>query len=121
MAEKFGRVFVIIDDMAEFCDIVHNTCDKRTVCDLLEDFIKNGKDHGVHFFGGYSSQKKTYLGLSDAFKSEKHGMHLGGKVNEQNALRIDIPLPEKIKTTQADNGWSIMDGRINSIFVPGKQ
>lgn len=121
MAEKFGRVFVIIDDMAEFCDIVHNTCDKRTVCDLLEDFIKNGKDHGVHFFGGYSSQKKTYLGLSDAFKSENHGMHLGGKVNEQNALRIDIPLPEKIKTTQADNGWSIMDGRINSIFVPGKQ
>ena len=117
MAERFGRLFVIIDDMAAFCDTVHNDSESRAAYDFA-DYINQGRDHGVHFFGGYCSKKKTYLGISDIFKSENHGIHFGGKVSDQNALVIDIPLAEKLKTTEPHIGICVGADRIVNVYVP---
>lgn len=117
MADRFGRIFVIIDDIAQFCDIIYNDAGAELVNGFMQ-FIKMGKDHGVHFFGGYSSARKTYLGVSEAFRAENHGIHFGGRVNDQSVLNIEIPLAEKFKTLKSNIGFSVESGRVVTVFVP---
>lgn len=60
MADRFGRIFVIIDDIAQFCDIIYNDAGAELVNGFMQ-FIKMGKDHGVHFLAVIHRQEKHTL------------------------------------------------------------
>lgn len=117
MADMFGRIFVVIDDIAQFCDMIYDDADSELVNEFMQ-FIKLGKNHGIHFFGGYSSARRTYLGISEAFRAENHGIHFGGKVNDQSVLNIEIPMSEKLKVLKSNVGFSVESGRVVTVFVP---
>ncbi len=120
MTEKFGRIFVIIDDMAEFCDILYGADVDSEYAEVMTEFFEKGKGHGITFFAGYNSQKKTYLAAAKSFRAENHGIHLGGTVSDQNVLNINIPLPQKLKTLDSNRGYCVLENRLVPIFVPEK-
>lgn len=120
MAEKFGRVFVIIDDMSKFCELIYSG-DGKNYAELSEMFFKQGKNHGIHIFAGYNSAKKTYLAVSNAFKAENHGIHLGGRADNQNVLEINIPLPQKLKQLDSNIGFCVEDKQIVTVYLPERK
>lgn len=120
MAEKFGRIFIIIDSMADFCETLKTVSSDENLYSLAESFFSQGRDHGIHFFGGYSASKKTYISLSNIFKSENHGIHLGGETGEQNVLEIDIPMAMKMKRFDNNIGFTAEDGKASMVFIPLK-
>lgn len=117
MADKFGRVFIIIDDMIKFTELVHGP-EGKNYAELMDMFIKQGKNHGIHIFGGYSSEKKTYLSVSNSFKSENHGIHFGGHTDNQNVLEIDLPIRQKAKETDYNIGIIPENGKPVFVHVP---
>ena len=120
MAEKFGRVFVIIDDMPKFCELIYGGGVKN-YAELAEMFFKQGKNHGIHIFAGYNSARKTYLAASNTFKSENHGIHLGGRADNQNVLEINIPLPQKLKQLDSNMGFCVEDKQVVTVYLPERK
>ncbi|MGN0553925.1 MAG: type VII secretion protein EssC, partial [Oscillospiraceae bacterium] len=118
IAKKFGRLFIVIDDMTKFCEAIYNPPFDRGSCELIEYFLKEGKNHAVHFFAGYDSTHKTYSETSRVFKSENHGIHLGGKTIEQNALEINIPPADKMKELGSNIGYCVENKSVVTVFVP---
>ena len=121
MAENFGRIFVIIDDMVKFCDIIYNDPDGRACADNFNMIFNMGKNHGIHFFGGYNSGTKTYLEASKTFKSGNTGIHFGGEANNQNALEIDMPLVLKLKKFPSNIGFGVEDKKYITVYVPERK
>lgn len=119
IAEKFGRVFIIIDDMARFCDLIYSG-EGKNYAELSEMFFKQGRNHGIHIFGGYNSARKVYLAASNTFKSENHGIHLGGRADNQNVLDINIPLPQKLKQLDYNIGFFVEDKQVVTVYLPEK-
>lgn len=120
MAEKFGRVFVIIDDMSKFCELIYSG-DGKNYAELAEMFFKQGRNHGIHIFAGYNSAGKTYLAASNTFKSENHGIHLGGRADNQNVLEINIPLPQKLKQLDSNIGFCVEDKQVVTVYLPERK
>lgn len=120
MAEKFGRIFILIDDMYEFCQLVHGDTGSNVLADIA-DFLNFGKGHGVHFFGGYNSGHKPYMELSNLFRLENCGVHFGGMLSEQNILEFDMPLPLKLKKLPENIGHLVVNGRVTQIYMPGRK
>jgi len=120
MAEKFGRVFIIIDDMSKFCELIYSG-DGKNYAELSEMFFKQGRNHGIHIFAGYNSAKKTYLAVSNAFKAENHGIHLGGRADNQNVLEINIPLPQKLKQLDSNIGFCVEDKQVVTVYLPERK
>lgn len=120
MAEKFGRVFIIIDDMAKFCELIYGG-DGKNYAQLSEMFFKQGRNHGIHIFAGYNSARKTYLAASNAFKSENHGIHLGGRADNQNTLEINIPLPKKLRQLDPNMGFCVEDKQVVTVYLPERK
>lgn len=118
IAERYGRIFVLIDDMYEFCQIVG--ADPKTTADFI-DYFKLGKGHGIHFFGGYCSKTKTYHNVSKQFAAENYGIHIGGNSNQQNVLELDIPLPLQLKKLESNIGYCAENKTITTIFVPERE
>lgn len=120
MAEKFGRVFIIIDDMPKFCELIYSG-DGKNYSELADMFFKQGKNHGIHIFAGYNSARKTYLAASNTFKSENHGIHLGGRADNQNVLEINIPLPKKIRPLDSNMGFCVEDKQVITVYLPERE
>ncbi|MCM1060285.1 MAG: type VII secretion protein EssC [Eubacterium sp.] len=119
MAEKFGRVFILIDDMPKFCEFIYGG-DGKNYAELADMFFKEGKNHSIHIFGGYGS-RKTYLAASNTFKSENHGIHLGGRADNQNVLDIDIPLPLKMKQLNSNIGFCVENNQAAEVYLPERR
>ena len=120
MAEKFGRVFIIIDDMSRFCELIYGN-DGKNYAELSEMFFRQGQNHGIHIFAGYNSAKKTYLAASNTFKSENHGVHLGGRADNQNTLEINIPLPKKLRQLDPNMGFCVEDKQVVTVYLPERK
>lgn len=118
IAERYGRIFVLIDDMYEFCQIVG--VDPKAATDFI-DYFKLGKGHGIHFFGGYCSKTKTYHNVSKQFAAENYGIHIGGNSNQQNVLELDIPLPLQLKKLESNIGYCAENKTVTTIFVPERE
>lgn len=118
MAREFGRIFVIIDDMTEFCNILHGADVGIDYADVMTEFFEKGKGHGIYFFAGFCSQKKTYLAASGKFKAENRGIHLGGAVTDQNVLEINIPMMQRFKELDSNRGYCVTEKGAIPIFVP---
>ena len=121
IADKCGRIFVIIDDMAKFAELLHKDAESEHYVKLAELLLNGGKDHAIHFFGGYVSTRKSYLSLSNTFKSENQGIHFGGKVSEQNVLEMEMPLPQKLKPLDGHIGYSLISGKVTAIYEPERK
>lgn len=121
IADRCGRIFVIIDDMSKFAEIIHNDSESEHYVKLTELLLNGGKDHAIHFFGGYLSMKKSYLSLSNTFKSENQGIHFGGRVSEQNVLEMEMPLPQKLKPLDNHIGYSLINGKVISVYEPERK
>lgn len=120
MAEKFGRIFILIDDMYEFCRLAHSDTESKVKSDIM-DYLKFGRDHGVHFFGGYNSGRKPYLDISEMFRKENCGIHFGGRINEQSILTFNMPLPLKLKELPEGRGNIVINGKIAEIYMPRRK
>ncbi len=121
MAEKFGRLFIIIDDMSRLCEMLYSDPAGSKCAELVNMFFAKGKDHGVHIFAGYNSSRKTYLAASNTFKSENHGIHLGGKAGDQNVLDIAMPVSQKLKQLPSNIGFAADGQRVSTVYVPEKE
>jgi hypothetical protein len=121
MAEKFGRIFILIDDMAKFCELLYGSGDKKDTSGLMEMFFKRGKDHGIHIFGGYNNSRKTYLSASNIFRSENYGVHLGGKANEQGVLEINMPYHQLLKPLAPNIGYIAEGKKAVMIYMPERK
>lgn len=120
MSEKFGRLFILIDDMYEFCRLAHSDTESKVKSDIM-DYLTFGKDHGVHFFGGYNSGRKPYLDISEMFRKENCGIHFGGKINEQSILTFNMPLPLKLKELPEERGNVVINNKITEIYMPKRK
>ena len=121
MAEKFGRIFIIIDDMSRLCEMLYTDPAGGKCAELFNTFFAKGKDHGVHIFAGYNSSRKTYLTASNTFKSENHGIHLGGKAGDQNVPEIALPVSQKQKQLSSNTGFAADGQRVSTVYVPEKE
>jgi hypothetical protein len=121
LAEKFGRVFVLIDDMAKFCDIIYSDKNSKNAANLMETFLRQGRNHGIHIFGGYVTSRKTYLAASNVFRAENCGIHAGGKINDQSILEINIPLAQKLKQLDANVGYCTENDHASQVYIPERK
>lgn len=121
LSKKFGRVFVIIDDMVKFCEVLYGSPDGKNGADLMDMFFRQGKNHGIHFFGGYNTARNTYLAASNTFRAENHGIHIGGKAEDQSVLDIALPLPKKFERLESNIGYSVEGNTITKVYIPERK
>ena len=119
MADKFGRTFVIIDDMMKFCELACGP-DGKNYAELSEMFFKQGKNHGIHFFGGYGGTAKPFYAPSNAFRTENFGVHTGGNILAKAILESELPLPAKAKQLDYNIGYLAEGNKTTTIYLPEK-
>ena len=119
--DNFSNILVIFEDYNAFCNMTYSVNNDKSYTDAYEVFLKNGKGFGVTFIAVWNrslySQNLTKPSCQ-LFMESHSGMHLGGKLDSQKAIEINMSITEQVKIRPPETGFAVSGNRITEIFIP---
>ncbi len=121
LIEEMGMLYIFIDDMAEFCNIVYSTSYEEEIFSFVEETFKYGAHRGVCFIAGFESNRYGDTIYKDACKNflmNKAVIHLGGQLGRQKLFVSSLSYSQQEKILDYNVGH-IYDGTSErQIFIP---
>lgn len=117
---KYGKIFVFIDSMDEFLNIVYDSTNTENMYTLVETFFKQGAGLGVYFIAGFGQEingKNFYTPSCKNFIMHRSGIHLGGCLDKQKLFDVSMSMSQMSKPADYFMGYAPIQGGQN-IFVP---
>lgn len=117
---KYGKIFVFIDSMDEFLNIVYDSTNTENMYTLVETFFKQGAGLGVYFIAGFGQEingKNFYTPSCKNFIMHRSGIHLGGCLDKQKLFDVSMSISQMSKPAEYFIGYVPAQGG-QSIFVP---
>ena len=129
IAANTQKIFVIIDNMAEFCKLVYENLSSenieyRKIPGCIEAIFKNGKDRNMYFFAGFKHNSfTTDVTGKVAFRtfiSDRTGINLGGCLDRQKIFNhISMPVAQQQKSEKYYIGNTFISaGDMRNVFIP---
>jgi S-DNA-T family DNA segregation ATPase FtsK/SpoIIIE len=118
--EQCGLLFVFIDSMHDFLELVYDA-HEEDYHPLVELFFKQGKGLGVYFIAGFEPNvysSDMYREAYKLFTGYGTGVHLGGQLDKQKLFDIMFPSREDYKPKEPSEGLTVIDDRIVNVYVP---
>ncbi len=118
--EKHGLLFVFIDSMNDFLNLVYEPHEEE-YHPLVELFFKQGKGLGIYFVAGFDQQIYSSNMFKDAYKlfvEHGTGIHVGGQLDKQKLYDIPFLSREHITALEITDGLTVIDEQFAKIFVP---
>ena len=121
MNSRFDKIFVVIDSMNDYCDVVY----AKQVEDysaIMELFIKQGAGLGIYFFAGFEQAVYTsgnfFKPLCKSFLEHGGAIHLGGKLDQQKLFPVQMSMSEQMKPREYTTGYIVEEDEVRVIFIP---
>lgn len=129
IAANTQKIFVIIDNMAEFCKLVYENLSSenieyRKIPGCIEAIFKNGRDRNMYFFAGFKHNSfTTDVTGKVAFRtfiSDRTGINLGGCLDRQKIFNhISMPVAQQQKSEKYYIGNTFISaGDMRNVFIP---
>ncbi len=124
LCSKHDKIFVIIDSMNEFLNMIYDTSNTENMHTIIETYFKNGIGMGIYFIAGFEAAvygQNYYLTACKNFIEYKQGIHLGGRYDKQKLVEVSMTMSQMSKPTDFFTGITNYGGGELKIFVPGGQ
>lgn len=100
--QQFEKYFIFISDLPDFVGKVQNPDEGVGGMDgFVNNILEKGMLHNIYWFAGYNQDDVNSVSANNIFKvfvKDKHGIHLGGNVNQQRLFAFDhVPYNEQSK------------------------
>lgn len=121
---KNDKIFVIIDSMNEFLNMICDTTNTEDMHTITETYFKNGSGMGIYFIAGFEQAiygQNYYQTACRNFTEHKQGIHLGGRFDRQKLIEVSMPMSQMSKPMDFFTGVTNCGGSELKIFVPGAQ
>jgi S-DNA-T family DNA segregation ATPase FtsK/SpoIIIE len=118
---SFEKIFVLIDDMAAFADIVYKQTNEISLNEITETFFKQGAAFGVYFIGGFPSgidSALMYLPGVKAFVEYRDAVHFEGKLASQKLIPCPLPISEQNKARGQGEGYASFRDEAEWVYTP---
>ncbi len=118
---KYGKIFVFIDSMSEFTNMIYDSTNAENMYSITETFFKQGMGLGIYFIAGFDPEmygQNFYSVACRNFISYKCGIHLGGCYDKQKLFDVSMPISQMSKPLDYFIGYTSEDGIGSSIFIP---
>ena len=119
--DNYSSILVVFEDYNSFCNMTYSATNDKSYKDAYEVFLKNGKGFGVTFIAVWnrSLYSQNFTKPSCQLFMESHsGMHLGGKLDSQKAIEINMSITEQAKIRPPETGFAVSGNRTTEIFIP---
>ncbi len=113
------KIFIFINDITAFCEMIYSA--EKSMNTFVEQMIEKGDKHMIYLFANISTldmvgdynTKKTIR----RFISYKEGIHLGGKIDDQKVLDLELSISERNKKLPKGYGHISDDGITKKLKV----
>lgn len=120
--DNFRRIFVMIDDMSLFLDMVYDVSNAGFV-NVVEGLFKRGAGRNIFFVAGFRAPSaysgNYYFKACKQFVSYGHGIELGGQFNQQPYFTFDSSMSGYLTKSTKYNIGALLDGeKYREIYLP---
>ena len=119
--EHFPKIFVLIDDIEAFMEIVYKNTEYGQMYTYVEQYFDKGSYRGIYFVAGFPADMQAQTHFMEAtklFKKYNYKIHFGGRMNQQKLLEVQLPLKEQVKEWPYNEGYMEQGGRLLTIYCP---
>lgn len=117
---KYEPILVVFHDYNAFCTAAYaNT--EHSFIEAFEEFLKNGKKFGITFIAVWNKalyQQNFQKPACQLFLAQKSGVHLGGRLDMQRAIEVNMPYGELNKQRPPEVGFALDVARVSEVFIP---
>ena len=119
--EHFRRIFIMIDDISLFLNMVYNPANV-SFNRLIEGLFEKSAGRNIFFVAGFRAptcyQDKFYSRAGKLFVGYGHGIELGGQYSQQQYFTFDLPMNKLSKATKYNIGALLEKERYHEIYLP---
>jgi hypothetical protein len=118
---SFEKIFVLIDDMAAFADIVYKQTNEISLTEITETFFRQGAAFGIYFVSGFPAgidSTLLYLPGIKTFMDYKNAVHFEGKLANQKLIPCSLPISEQNKTRGQSEGYASFRDEAEWVYAP---
>ena len=117
---KYHPILVVFHDYNAFCTAAYANTSSSFI-DAFEAFLKNGKKFGITFIAVWNKalyQQNIQKPACQLFLAQKSGVHLGGKLDTQRAIEVNMPYGEQSRQRAPEVGFALDASRVTEVFIP---
>lgn len=121
ISERFEKHILIIDSMNEFLELLRDPSDKMQASSFFEEYLKNGFGMGIYFIAGFDTSiyaSNYYQPICKSFVDYRKGIHLGGRLDKQKIVEVNMSISLKSKPDEYFKGITVDNDIEMHIFVP---
>lgn len=122
LVEKFGRMFVMIDDLVDFVEALYGERPaEETLYPVMETLFQKGKGYGIHFFAGVDYTRQSSVKYRRAYQIflEYHtGIHFGGKLDQQKLFECTLSYSKQLQILDYNIGSYLEENELKQVLMP---